>query len=331
MPRKLHRLLRVSALAALAVVVIAGCESRKDDAGAAPRSAADPRDAQLAWARAALERNPGLQVLAVDERARIFTVRVQPTGEVRTVRLEDIVAAPPVAADAAIRRGPPPVDSVTAAELAAEAPAATAAGKAAPIPGPNSPTSAAASGGGTPAAAPPDASASAASPPAAPEGGIVVQREAGKVRITGPGVSIASAESPGDTVPRAGAGAGAAADSRTARAQPSGARRSEPLICQGERELRLDGRTIEAAGNAIVVELGCRLYVTNARIVADDTAIVARRGGEVHLANSTVEGRNAAVTLAAGSSLYTATSTFRGVLRREPGAELHDLGNNTWR
>jgi len=285
--------------------LLAACNGGVPGAGPA-KGPADGRDSQLAWARAALDRNPRLEVLAVDEHARIFTVRLRDGGEVRTVRLEELVAGPPPAADSTIQREAP---APGAAAASASAPAAA-------VPG---------------GAEPPEAAAPAK---------VVVEREGGKVRISGPGVSITSAEpsTPGSTAAPgsraagvSGAAAASAAPAARAQAASPGVRRVEPLICQGSRELRLDGAYLDTRGNAVEVELGCRLFLTNSRIIAGETGIVVRRGGEVHLANTTVEGRGGAVSLAAGADLYTATSTFRGGLRREPGAEVHDLGSNAWR
>ena len=55
----------------------------------------------MAWARAALERNPNLEVLAADTAAGVFTVRDRATGEIQTVKAAELAAmpvAPPLAA-----------------------------------------------------------------------------------------------------------------------------------------------------------------------------------------------------------------------------------------
>lgn len=50
--------------------------------------------AEMTWARAALDRNPALEVLATDTAAGVFTVRDRASGEVRTVKVADLAAAP---------------------------------------------------------------------------------------------------------------------------------------------------------------------------------------------------------------------------------------------
>ena len=50
---------------------------------------------QMSWARAALERNAQVEVVAADQQSRSFTVRVKDTGEVRVVRADQLIAEPP--------------------------------------------------------------------------------------------------------------------------------------------------------------------------------------------------------------------------------------------
>ena len=54
---------------------------------------------EMSWARAALERNAAIEVVATDQQSRTFTVRVKDTGEVRTVRADQVMAAPLAAGD----------------------------------------------------------------------------------------------------------------------------------------------------------------------------------------------------------------------------------------
>lgn len=82
-------------------------------AGAAASSSQDALD----WARAALQRNGALEVVAADPATGIITVRVKRTGELRRVRADEVIAALPSSAAAA----PSPALS-TAGESAAPAP-----------------------------------------------------------------------------------------------------------------------------------------------------------------------------------------------------------------
>ena len=68
--------------------------------------AGQERVREIDWAKAALARNPAYEILATDESAGVFTVRDTATGAVRTLRLEDLVAARMPPQDAAQPRRP---------------------------------------------------------------------------------------------------------------------------------------------------------------------------------------------------------------------------------
>ena len=50
---------------------------------------------EMSWARAALERNDRVEIVAVDPATNTFTVRIKETGDLRTVRADQVVAGPP--------------------------------------------------------------------------------------------------------------------------------------------------------------------------------------------------------------------------------------------
>jgi Right handed beta helix region len=103
----------------------------------------------------------------------------------------------------------------------------------------------------------------------------------------------------------------------------------EPIVCQGQRVLSIDNRNIRFEGNAITVEDGCELHISNSRISAGGIAIRARNAS-VHIENSEIEGRKASIDAAGGAQIYAETSTFKGAARRLGEAAIHDLGNNVW-
>ncbi|MGH8286006.1 MAG: hypothetical protein ACRETT_09595 [Steroidobacteraceae bacterium] len=241
---------------------------------------------EMAWARAALERNDQLEIVAADEKARTFTVRVRETGQLKVVGVDEISAAP-ATASTVTTAAPPSVDappmasaaepSATSGELASSQPAET-------------PTE-------------------VREPPANVGGGRLI--------ASGPGYSI-----------KAGEG-GAATESTTA--EVSGAaveRRSEPLVCQGSRFMRIDGRNIVFDGDAVKAEEGCELYITNSRITASGVGLAAR-GASVHIKNSTVAGKSGAIHASGNAQIYAQSSRFRG-MRRLDDAVLHDMGDNVW-
>jgi hypothetical protein len=119
---------------------------------------------EMSWARAALERNGQIEVVASDAQTRTFTVRVKDTGEVRIVRVDQLVGATAAAPTAAVTPAAAPVSEETR-----ETTAATAA--------PAAPPSA------------PDTSTAAPAPPSAP----TPQASGAHMLQSGPGYSIEAA------------------------------------------------------------------------------------------------------------------------------------------
>src|SRR5688572_3532827 len=84
------------ALAIAAGLALTACdksEAPKSVTGAAA-SAATP-NAAIEWARAALARNPELEVLAVDPQTGVVTVKNRSTGETEAVKASELIAVPP--------------------------------------------------------------------------------------------------------------------------------------------------------------------------------------------------------------------------------------------
>lgn len=101
-------------------------------------------------------------------------------------------------------------------------------------------------------------------------------------------------------------------------------------MCDGARVLRLEDRTLEVDGDAIVARGGCEVYVTRSRIVATGVAVRAE-GARVHLAESDVVGGTASVEASDGADVFLQGSSVRGTTRRFRGATIHDLGGNRLR
>jgi hypothetical protein len=260
-----------------------------------------PARDDMNWAHEALERNGSLQILTVDPQARAFTVRLKETGELRIVQANEVVGSLPQLTP----------------------PAETAGARVGPIVTADAQAS---------AAAPPDAAAapaadSAPSPAApAPAAMTVAPAIAGPgVIASGPGYSIKSARPDGSANARA---RGFAANDSVARGVTL-ERRDEPIVCQGARFLRIDGRNLEFNGDAISAEDGCELHITNSRIAASGVGVSAR-AANVHIENSTIEGQSGAIFASDGAQVYAEASRFRGVSRGLTSESLHDLGGNVW-
>ena len=225
--------------------------------------------AELDWARDALARNEALEVVSTDRAAGTITVRVKGTGELRKVRADDVIGAPPGLGASSAHR--------------AVARDSTSAGS-----------------------------------------------RDGRVVASGPGYSITRV-SPSSAAAGGGA-AGTAAESESS--TDAGAARNlpvehrhEPLICQGARLLHIDNRNLAFDGNAVSVERGCELHITNSSITAHGIGIAAR-GASVHIDNSVIEGSGGAVDASDGAQVYARSSVFKGLIRRNDTAAFHDLGGN---
>jgi hypothetical protein len=273
---------------------------------------------QMSWARAALERNGQIEIVAADPQSRTFTVRVKESGELRMVRADQVVAEPALGAESSTPAVAP------AASAASAAPQALTASTAA--------DSASASAAEPAAPAEPEESA-AARPAARTAGGPLLESGPGysieaasgataaAVTQSGPGYSIKAA-SPGAAPPRArlrDAGVTSAAVER----------RREPIICQGARLLHIDNRNLEFDGDAVSAEDGCEIHITNSHISATGVGVLAR-GANVHIDNSLIEGDAGSIDASDGAQVYAAFSHFRGLSRRLDTAVFHDLGGNIW-
>jgi hypothetical protein len=243
---------------------------------------------EMAWAKAALERNPNVEVVATDRQGGVITVRDRATEKVYAVTLDELAAAP--VAQLAVSRAAAKADSY-----------AESADERASSPGYGAPTD---------TAQQTEAEYKVVSgEPQRPD--YTIERRDGQVRVTGPGLSIVS----GDATPPS-----------SARGEP-GQRTVDPIVCEGRRSMHLDDRSIFVEGDAITVLGGCELYLTNSRIVASGTGVVVR-DGVVHVANSYVEGGSASFDVGATARVYLRGSTFQGLLRREEVAMIEDQGGN---
>jgi hypothetical protein len=269
------------ALAALGLLLAACAKDGQDEMG---------------WARAALERNPQLEVVAADRESRTFTVRVKESGELRMVRSDQLIAGP--SAPAAT-----PEKAAAQPSVAPEAPAA--------------PAGNVAQAGEPASAAEPATEAAPAETPAvsAPDTG------GGRVLKSGPGYSIKAA------APAAASAAGRVRENAVTSAAVE--RRHEPIVCQGARLLHIDNRNLEFDGDAVSAEDGCEVHITNSHISATGTGVTAR-AANVHIDNSLIEGDAASIDASGGAQVYAASSRFRGLSRHLDTAAFHDLGGNIW-
>ena len=261
---------------------------------------------EMSWARAALERNKALEVVAADQQTRTFTVRLKESGELRTVRADEIVAAPLAAAPAEARRPLAATNPSAARETGSDAKAleqadaAAAPGEAAPAPEHEVVRS-------EPASLTPQTAA------------VTGSTSGGRLLSSGPGYSISTAQAAGPAGARG-------------RESASGApleHRHEPIVCQGSRMLHIDNRNLVFDGDAVSALDGCEIHITNSHISASGVGVAAR-AADVHIDNSQIEGEQASIDASQGAQIYAVSSRFRGLSRRLDTAAVHDLGGNRW-
>lgn len=272
---------RSLALACSAMLALGACEGSRE----AP---AEQTLAEMAWARAALERNPNLEVVATDSEAGVFTVRDRSSGEVHAVKVGELAAAPvaQLSAEPSLASAEP---AATTARSATEGPAA----------------SASASDDAS------DQSVAELAATAAEPLSYTIERTGSQVKVSGPGVSIVSAGGQAVT---------------TARGE-AGQRTVDPFICEGQRMMHLDNRRIFVDGDAITARNGCELHITNSRIVASGTGVVVR-DATVHITNSYIEGASGSYDAGIGAKMFLHGSTFNGVIHRDAFAQIQEQGRN---
>ena len=259
---------------------------------------------EMAWARAALARNPSMEIVSTDEQARVFTVRDLSNGSMYKLTPNDLVAGPP----------PPKV-------VAQPAPAAPAAEPAAGVESPAVPEEAAPQTTELVAAARSPAGTALAEGP-----GYSIHRGEAADAAPAPAPAI---EGPGYSITREGPTTRESAPRAEAVAANTVEKRNDPIICQGERLMHIDGETMEFTGDAVIAENGCDLYISNAKIRAGGVGIIARQA-RVHIVNSTIGGMKGSYEVAGGAEIYVARSTFAGVGRRFDGGVMTDLGGNSY-
>ncbi len=272
----------------VAGLVLSACKQSEAPIASAPDEAAS----ELKWARAALERNPELKVISVDKERNSIKVMIKASGETTNLTPGEL-AALPIGDLVAL------TNSVNAAHDAA---ASKVVEESIPVTPPPENEAAA-------TIAPP-ANSSASAPTATD---YKIERQDGRVRVSGPGMNIEATNSNGQPPALGGR-----------------QRFDEPIICEGPRMLHLDHRRLKIDGDAIIARGGCELHLTNSEISATGTAIVIQ-DATVHIGNSLVLGGAASFDAGPEAKLFMQNTRFTGTARRDAAAKITDQGGNFWR
>jgi hypothetical protein len=252
--------IRTLPLACAVIATLAACERGREP------DVAQPSD-EMSWARAALERNPNLEVIAEDADAGMFTVRDRASGDVQAVKAADLAAAP--------------VSALAAAPPSAE-PAET---EPAPVAEPP-PAEDEAAASAEPSEAPAEADPLAA---------YTIERQGGQVRVSGPGVSIVSAGTPASTASRAEP-AQRPSDPYICEGQRMIQFDNRRISVQGDAiiardgcELHITNSRVVASGTGVVVR-DATVHITNSYVEGASGSYDAGPGARVFLRGVTLKG-----------------------------------------
>jgi hypothetical protein len=302
---------------------------------------------EMSWARAALERNDRIEIVAVDPATSSFTVRIKETGDLRMVRADQVVAGPPGApvSSAGTPAGPAATqaggetqsamtDSSQAAASQASAPASASGANSMASAGQQTASASNAPPAGsqsmmrqsnTMASAPHTGFQSEPAPAAEvpnPNSDVTSITPGGRVLESGPGYAIKAASKTAPATARV-------ERERSSTTSAAVERRHDPIICQGDRFLQIDNRNLEFDGDAVTAEDGCEIHITNSHISAKGVGVFAR-SANVHIDNSQIEGDSASIDASDGAQVYVSSSRFKGISRRVDSSAFHDLGGNVW-
>lgn len=326
--------------------VLAGCANEEQSPigqvaestsqGADPaKTMAQTMDWEMQWAQAALERNPNLEIIAADRELRSFTLRDRRNQATAQVQLAEIAAAPvallniPVTEPESVNDAPPAEvtppqpPAPSAVPEAVESEPSEVALAVAPSPKAPPTYTVDRSGGrtrvtgdgisvvyGDDTYAATSRSKSGATPRP-----YTIDRSSGLVRVNGPGISIESSGAP---------------RARPVKEQLEAGAEVEPVICEGQRVMQLDSRTIRVEGDALTARGGCELYITNSTIIASGTGVVIR-DATVHINNSRIEGGQASFDAKEEQAkVFLRGSTLNGLSRRNQRALIQDQGGNSY-
>jgi hypothetical protein len=259
------------ALAIAAGLALTACnkdEAPKTEMGATA-NAATP-NADIAWARAALERNPELEVLAIDPQSGVVTVKHRGSGETEAIKLSELVAATPSQLKPMnVAEAPPPEVDPAPDERA------TAPSQAAQATAPDTGATAAASGQTNSA--------------------YTIDRSGGQIRVSGPGVSIVSSGTNASGNNAAGAGRRAVdpficegrrtlqLDNRDIYVD------GDAITVRGGCEVFITNSNIVASGTGIVVQ-DATVHISNSHIEGANASFQADDRAKVYVRGSTFQG-----------------------------------------
>src|SRR5687768_1791626 len=249
------------ALALAAGLALTACNKGEEPKSAAlvAAGAATP-NADIAWAKAALERNPELEVLAVDPQTGVVTVKNRSTGETEALKASELIAVPPSRLRAMQTADAPPPEVDPAPESSATAP---------------------------------DTGPTASSGQS--EGAYTIDRSGGQIRVSGPGVSIVSSGTNASGNNATGAGRRTVdpficegrrtlqLDNRNIYVD------GDALTVRGGCEVFITNSNIVASGTGIIVQ-DATVHISNSHIEGANASFQAEDRAKMFVRGSTFQG-----------------------------------------
>jgi hypothetical protein len=170
----------------------------------------------------------------------------------------------------------------------------------------------------------------------------VTPRAGGGVTVNADGQTVTVGKSPGGvtvnadgqsvTVGSTGTAARSSRSSSSSRAARTDLEaRSEPVVCSGGQDIRLEGVRLETTTPAIVAGGGCQVTIIDSEILSDEVAITASGGAQITIENSLISGRSGAATIAGTAQVAAKGSELRGRINRGGAAQFVDNGGNVFR
>jgi hypothetical protein len=260
--REIHRFFRALPLALVSsTLILAACQK-----SAEPTAAQD--NAEVSSMRAALQRNPNIEVIATDAQAGVFTIRDKATGDVTALKMNDLAAAPIAQLRANARA---PMTSATTTEPATSENGAAESGE-----------------------APASATATADSS-AAPAPNYTIERSDSGVKVSGPGISIVSTGKQGTTSAKGEAGQRAVDPiiCEGSRMVHLDNRRifvdGDAITARAGCELHITNSRIVASGTGLVVQ-DATVHISNSYIEGGAGSFEAGVGARMFVRDTTFNG-----------------------------------------
>jgi hypothetical protein len=102
------------------------------------------------------------------------------------------------------------------------------------------------------------------------------------------------------------------------------------IVCDGDQEMRLEGKVVDASGTAVTASGQCRLTIVKSTLRGGDVGVRASGTAHVVVEDSTVGGGRRAISASGDATIETRHTTWNGGIEAADHARVIDQGDNTW-